>query len=109
MNYSLIGVIIDISQILPKTSIFKIFHTKTMILRGYFYVTCLQVLNGLIGATMTELKLIRRAAVGKAQDLMSKTDTENRFFAEKLPDRLHNSCNPCRISRTICQENAVRL
>src|SRR5215472_9451823 len=63
----------------------------------------------MIPAMVAEFQLEGPAAQCDAGQLMSETDPEDRLTAHESADRIDRVCTRLRISRTIRQENSVRL
>src|SRR6476646_5443342 len=58
---------------------------------------------------MAELQFEGLAADGEPENLVTKTNSEDRFFAEQSAERLVRVRNRRWIARTIRQKNSVRL
>src|SRR4030042_3036982 len=83
-------------------------NTIVMILGCYFNPPCSHVFNRMVAAVVTELEFVRPATHCKAEYLMSKADSENRFFTQELfcvPDSIGDGL---RISGAVTQDNAIR-
>ena len=61
-----------------------------VILCGNLYPSCLQILDRLVPATMSELHLIGLCPNGKCKELMSKTNPKNWLLSYKLLNLCNN-------------------
>ena len=84
-------------------------NIKSVILRGDFHPARGQVLDRLIAAPVAKLEFIGGSAVGKAQHLVAKTDTKDRFLAQKITNVVNDPLNTGRIAGPVGQKDAVRV
>ncbi len=81
---SLAGVVVEIQMcqldVLPGQRVH--IYAKTVILAGDFDFACVQILDGMIGATVAELELVGFGAHRQSEDLMTQADAEDRDSAE---------------------------
>src|SRR5438445_796001 len=65
--------------------------------------------DGVIGAAMAELQLVRLTAQRQPQDLMPQTDSEDRLFPDQSPDLFRLVLKRLGIARTVREKNTIGL
>ena len=61
-------------------------HGEAVILRRDLDLVALDIQNRMIAAVMSELQLVGRAAQSESQNLMAKTDPEDRLLPEQIAE-----------------------
>ena len=85
------------------------FDRKSMVLCGNFDLTRGNPKDWVVTTSMPEFQLIGASTQGQAQNLVTKTDAEDRFLAEQLPHRVDCVCHGLRIARTVGEKNPVGI
>src|SRR5262249_14142323 len=84
-------------------------HSESMILRGDFHLLRPEIHHGVVRAVMPEIQFVGRATQSESQDLMTKTNSENRLLSEHRCDRAVGVWECGRICRSIREKNAVGI
>ena len=79
-----------------------------MILSRDLHASRFDILDRLVGATMTELELVGLPAQGQPHDLMAEADAEQGDFAEQPPHRVDGIAERGRISRSVGKKHSIR-
>src|SRR5436190_154452 len=82
---------------------------KTMILRGNRNLAAPQIFYRLVRAAMAELQFEGRSAEGEAENLMSKTNSENRFLIHQIVHRLVCVGQRSWIARPVGKKDSVGI
>src|SRR5690606_5006279 len=84
-------------------------HSETMILGGYEYFTCFQILNWLVYTTMPEFHLVYFSTKCPRYYLLSHADTKYGHLFLQIFNGLNCFFNPGRISRATRNQHSMGL
>ena len=84
-------------------------NNESMILGGDLNFSGSKILYGMVSAMVSELQFVGGAAKGQTEYLVAKTDPEDRHLAQKFLHAGHSVFDRFRVTRTVGQENTVRL
>ena len=80
-----------------------------MVLGGDLHLPRLEIFDRVISAPVAEFQLVSGRAVGKGDDLMSKTDAENRQLASEGADKGNHRLCVLRVAGAVGDEQAIRV
>jgi hypothetical protein len=76
-------------------------HTKPVILGSDHDPSGPKIFDGLIGSSMAEFQLEGPSPHGEPEELVSQTDSEDRFLSHEMADRFDGMGNTFRIARAV--------
>lgn len=83
---------------------------ESVVVRRNFNLGRPQILNGLVGAAMTELQFERVGTQGSTEHLVSKANAEHRELGvDQFAHQLSNLFGFGRVARTVGNKDSVRL
>ena len=82
-------------------------NRKTMVFRCNINLAGTEFFYRLVCAPVSEFELVCFSAIGKAEQLLAKTDAEYGDFSEKLPDFLYRIRNTFRVTGTVGEKHPI--
>ena len=84
-------------------------NCEAMVLAGDLNFAGVEILHGLIAATMAELEFVRLSSQRQAQQLMSQANAEDGQLTAQLFERIDRGCNSGWVARAIGNKQAIGL